>query len=238
MKALVDQNLSHRLVDLFQPRFPGSCHVRDHGLSADDDEKIWSLARHEGFFIVTKDNDFLARALVRGHPPQVVQVCVGNVSTGQIAAILRDRLGPDLVAGTFLDLAPRRRAELTPASVPEPATSTQTRPWPRRVLRVPYPYARLGLVHRAVQYGPPPAGTTICPPDATGPGTLRCPARLGISDPQANSINPRPRHADGAARSSPASRQRAKGRSSRQRGRSRARQTTRFQESRHHRRSG
>ena len=45
MKALVDQNLSHRLVDLFQPRFPGSCHVRDHGLSADDDEKIWSLAR-------------------------------------------------------------------------------------------------------------------------------------------------------------------------------------------------
>ena len=43
-------------------------------------------------FIVTKDNDFLARALVRGHPPQVVQVCVGNASTGQIAAILRDRL--------------------------------------------------------------------------------------------------------------------------------------------------
>jgi predicted nuclease of predicted toxin-antitoxin system len=79
-------------VDLFQPRFPGSCHVRDHGLSADDDEKIWSLARDEGFFIVTKDNDFLARALVRGHPPQVVQVCVGNASTGQIAAILRDRL--------------------------------------------------------------------------------------------------------------------------------------------------
>jgi predicted nuclease of predicted toxin-antitoxin system len=92
VKALVDQNLSHRLVDLFQPRFPGSCHVRDHGLSADDDEKIWSLARDEGFFIVTKDNDFLARALVRGHPPQVVQVCVGNASTGQIAAILRDRL--------------------------------------------------------------------------------------------------------------------------------------------------
>ena len=80
---------------------PEACHFRDHGLSADDDEKIWSLARHEGFFIVTKDNDFLARALVRGHPPQVVQVCVGNASTGQIAAILRDRLGPDLVAGTF-----------------------------------------------------------------------------------------------------------------------------------------
>jgi predicted nuclease of predicted toxin-antitoxin system len=71
---------------------PEACHVRDHGLSADDDEKIWSLALHEGFFIVTKDNDVLARALVRGHPPQAVQVCVGNASTGQIAAILRDRL--------------------------------------------------------------------------------------------------------------------------------------------------
>jgi predicted nuclease of predicted toxin-antitoxin system len=38
--------------------------------------------------VVTKDSDFLARALVRGHPPQVVQICVGNSSTKEIAELL------------------------------------------------------------------------------------------------------------------------------------------------------
>ena len=69
MKALIDQNLSFRLVDILLPRFPESCHVLDVGLAGVDDERIWRFAKDEGFSIVTKDNDFLARALVRGHPP-------------------------------------------------------------------------------------------------------------------------------------------------------------------------
>jgi predicted nuclease of predicted toxin-antitoxin system len=91
VKALIDQNLSFRLLDALSQRFPGSCHVRDVGLTRDDDERIWRLAKDEGFTIVTKDNDFLARALVRGHPPQVVQVCLGNASTRQIANLLQAR---------------------------------------------------------------------------------------------------------------------------------------------------
>lgn len=81
MKALLDQNLSFRIVQVLLSRFPGTCHVRDKGLTGDDDERIWELAKADGFFIVTKDNDFLARALVRGHPPQVVQIRLGNAST-------------------------------------------------------------------------------------------------------------------------------------------------------------
>ncbi|MFM8704185.1 MAG: DUF5615 family PIN-like protein [Planctomycetia bacterium] len=56
MKALLDQNLSFRLV------------------------------------VVTKDNDFLARALVRGHPPQIVQICLGKASTREIAHLLEARM--------------------------------------------------------------------------------------------------------------------------------------------------
>jgi predicted nuclease of predicted toxin-antitoxin system len=74
------------------PRFPGSLHVRDVGLTGDDDERIWALAKNEGFVIITKDNDFLARALVRGHPSQIVQICLGNASTQQIANLLRARI--------------------------------------------------------------------------------------------------------------------------------------------------
>ena len=92
MKALLDQNLSFRLVEVLLPRFPGSLHVRDVGLTGDDDERIWALAKNEGFVIITKDNDFLARALVRGHPPQIVQICLGNASTQQIANLLRARI--------------------------------------------------------------------------------------------------------------------------------------------------
>lgn len=89
MKALLDQNLSYRLLDVLLPGFPGSRHVRELGLTGNDDERIWEVAKSEGFFIVTKDNDFLSRALVRGHPPQVIQVCLGNASTRQIADVLR-----------------------------------------------------------------------------------------------------------------------------------------------------
>jgi predicted nuclease of predicted toxin-antitoxin system len=92
VKALLDQNLSFRLVEVFRSRFPDSCHVRDVGLAGDDDERIWALANTEGFVIVTKDNDFLARALVRGHPPQVIQICLGNASTKQIADLLEARM--------------------------------------------------------------------------------------------------------------------------------------------------
>jgi predicted nuclease of predicted toxin-antitoxin system len=92
VKALLDQNPSYRLVDGFSDRFPGSGHGRDHGLTGDDDERVRSLAKDAGFFIVTKDGDFLARALVRGHPPQVVQVCLGNASTRQIAEAITAHL--------------------------------------------------------------------------------------------------------------------------------------------------
>jgi predicted nuclease of predicted toxin-antitoxin system len=92
VKVLLDQNLSFRLVELCLSRFPGSRYVRDFGLMGDDDERMWALAKTEGLVIVTKDNDFLARALVRGHPPQVIQVCLGNASTQQIADLLAARM--------------------------------------------------------------------------------------------------------------------------------------------------
>jgi predicted nuclease of predicted toxin-antitoxin system len=52
VKALIDQNLSFRLVDVLLPRFPGSCHVRDVGLAGVDDELVWRFAKDEGFSIV------------------------------------------------------------------------------------------------------------------------------------------------------------------------------------------
>ncbi len=41
--------------------------------------------------IVSKDDDFLPRSLVRGAPPKVLWIRLGNCTTGDIEALLRSR---------------------------------------------------------------------------------------------------------------------------------------------------
>lgn len=88
MKLLFDENLSQRLSVLLQQQFPGSCHVRDLGLRGASDTAIWDFAREHGFAIVSKDTDFLDRAMVAPTPPQVVWLSVGNAGTQAIRELL------------------------------------------------------------------------------------------------------------------------------------------------------
>jgi predicted nuclease of predicted toxin-antitoxin system len=88
MKFLLDQNLSHRLISDLLADFPGSRHVREEGLLHASDDEIWRFARDRGFMIVSKDTDFLNRSLLRGHPPKVIQLRLGNCSTGRIREVL------------------------------------------------------------------------------------------------------------------------------------------------------
>lgn len=91
MKLLFDQNISHRLVSVLAGEYPESVHVRDIGLSAADDQAVWSYAAQNGLTIVSKDSDFQQRSLLYGHPPKVVWVRLGNCTTVAIAALLRAR---------------------------------------------------------------------------------------------------------------------------------------------------
>lgn len=91
MKLLFDQNLSYRLIGALANEYPGSVHVRDVGLSAADDQLVWSYAAQNGLTIVSKDSDFQQRALLYGHPPKVIWVRLGNCTTTAVAALLRDR---------------------------------------------------------------------------------------------------------------------------------------------------
>jgi len=88
VKILLDQNLSHRLVPLLAKHFPRSKHILDLGLVDADDEVIWRYALSRGFAIISKDSDFMHRSLIRGHPPKVIQLQVGNASTDQISMII------------------------------------------------------------------------------------------------------------------------------------------------------
>lgn len=89
MKLLFDQNLSPRLVELLEDCYPASRHVLIHALDCASDEAVWAFAREHGYTLVTKDSDFHELSVLRGSPPKVVWIRVGNCTTLQIEAILR-----------------------------------------------------------------------------------------------------------------------------------------------------
>ena len=69
--------------------FPDSAHVRDLGMAEAQDREIWDHARHSGFAIVSKDNDFQQMSFVFGAPPKVIWIRRGNCSVAEIEEILR-----------------------------------------------------------------------------------------------------------------------------------------------------
>jgi len=89
---LFDQNISRRLVREMDVAFPGSQHVADVKLMTEDDEIVWKYAADHGFAIISKDSDFFHRALLRGHPPKVIHLRVGNCSTRHIRNLLIDNV--------------------------------------------------------------------------------------------------------------------------------------------------
>lgn len=91
MNLLFDHNLSPRLIGLLADVFPSALHVRDLALDRESDHVVWQYARREGLTIVSKDSDFHQLSFVHGHPPKVVWLRCGSVTTEQIADVLRRR---------------------------------------------------------------------------------------------------------------------------------------------------
>jgi len=88
VKLLLDQNLSRRLLPALEPYFPGSSQAVLLGLDTASDIDVWRIAREQGFAIVTKDADFIELALIKGWPPKIVRLDLGNVSNDAILACL------------------------------------------------------------------------------------------------------------------------------------------------------
>ena len=89
MKLLLDANLSWRLLDLIMDYFPGSVHVEQTGLNNPaKDIHVWDYARKNEFIILTNDDDFLELSLLKGVPPKVILLRIGNQKTKNVANIL------------------------------------------------------------------------------------------------------------------------------------------------------
>lgn len=90
MKLLLDENLSPRLIASIADLYPGSAHVEDCDLVNTADEIVWEYARENGFAIVTKDSDFSELSVLRGSPPKVIWLRIGNCTTVRAGFLLRD----------------------------------------------------------------------------------------------------------------------------------------------------
>lgn len=53
------------------------------------DSAIWSFAAANDFTIVSKDWDFRQLAFVKGAPPKIIWIQLGNCSTREIVKLLR-----------------------------------------------------------------------------------------------------------------------------------------------------
>lgn len=72
---------------------PGSSHVRLHGLASVADPAGWTFAVQQGFTIVSKDEDFHHLSFLRGAPPKVIGIGLGNCSTSAVEILLRSSFG-------------------------------------------------------------------------------------------------------------------------------------------------
>ena len=86
MKLLFDHNLFPRLPNRLADLFAESSHVAQHALEQATDLEVGEFARGSNFALDTKDSDFHNLSLLRGSPPQVVWLRVGNCSTAAIEA--------------------------------------------------------------------------------------------------------------------------------------------------------
>jgi predicted nuclease of predicted toxin-antitoxin system len=89
VRLLFDHNLSPRLVARLADRYPGASHVALVGLERATDAEVWAYAGTHGCAIVTKDSDFTDAAVLRGSPPKVVWLRLGNCTTGDAEQALR-----------------------------------------------------------------------------------------------------------------------------------------------------
>ena len=65
--------------------------MRAFNLHDASDDAVWQHAAAAGFVFVAKDDDFRQLAFLRGAPPKVIWLRLGNCTTADVETVLRAR---------------------------------------------------------------------------------------------------------------------------------------------------
>ena len=85
MNLLLDQNISFRVVQLISSAFENVKQVKQIGLTDALDVQIWDYAFKHGYSIITFDSDFIELSNLKGFPPKIIWLRLGNSSNLKIA---------------------------------------------------------------------------------------------------------------------------------------------------------
>ena len=88
MKLLFDQNISFKVSKRVSDIFPGAKHVSDVGLTGSKDIEIWEFASINNYCIVSFDYDFVDLSTLKGFPPKIIVLRIGNSGTEKIISRL------------------------------------------------------------------------------------------------------------------------------------------------------
>lgn len=88
MKILIDENLPASLAKTFLTVKLEAFHVSQFNLLKASDGAIWEYAKNENMTIVSKDNDFYFLSVLKGYPPKVIYLQVGNCSVANLKNII------------------------------------------------------------------------------------------------------------------------------------------------------
>lgn len=92
MKLLFDQNISFRVVRQLKLVLPDSIGVEEVGLLNANDYEIWEYARQYAYTVVTFDRDIPMIGSVRGFPPKIIWLRIGNTNKQQLVSFIKDRI--------------------------------------------------------------------------------------------------------------------------------------------------
>ena len=88
MRLLFDQNISFRITKKLIDSFPDCKHVSDCGLMNCEDSDIWEYALKNDYSTVTFDTDFYDISVINGHPPKIIWIRSGNLTTKEIVDLM------------------------------------------------------------------------------------------------------------------------------------------------------
>lgn len=86
---LFDQNISYKIAKKVEDVFPGAKHLSDIRLEGSKDIDIWEFAKNNNFCIVTFDFDFIDISTLKGSPPKIILLRLGNSTTEKIGLRLQ-----------------------------------------------------------------------------------------------------------------------------------------------------
>lgn len=90
MKLFFDENISYRILKKIENSFPNSVHTSSIGLNGKTDWEIRKYCELNSYSIVTFDADFYELANLFGHPPKIIWIRTGNLTTNNIAKIINE----------------------------------------------------------------------------------------------------------------------------------------------------